>query len=457
MKYPLLSVRGLSLQEIVALAKEMFLSKEELQFLTTIYSMAAATETGTLELADVAKRSQRTDSAIRKRLDQLVEKGVVSKSYEDCLGKRKGAHYLLSNLDVDRSQVWQRRKEEQTLPLVRPTSSMVLSKEFDGEIGYDDLYAQVLFPCFSMTRRPSSDPFTTNVTWYKHKVLVTTSCISGKQPAHISDLKYLIAVYSLCQEMVSTSLKMGVDVRNSFHVNVADILHLMGRTSSGGEIESCLSALTRLASTVFEISKLPEDVLERYGIEHREKMFQPITELGKTTTGGARKSYFVDFSVSDVVMRGFMGQRYGFYPIDPAVFMIKQPIMLAFSLWCRQKLRRKRSSWYSNLGDIHLQIAQHLTFADFFASFTESLASYADKDPEGGDRVKYEEKGRGRKLIACSASVMGYKVRLAGKDVIISPIHTDPYVGLLPRNPVLKATIEANERANALRGIGEFE
>ncbi|WP_103654394.1 hypothetical protein [Agarilytica rhodophyticola] len=442
---------NISAEEIEILCEKLILTKLEISYLKGIHKLSVLTgrELSIMEVLD--DRVKSTNGA-RKRLETLFSKGAIRRAERKIPGKNRPVIvYKFKRLgieDTSRQEIIPSGDTRHSILEVEPRNPMVSHKGISRSLNspaIDDLLCSVLFAALEFNRQGKGNIKPVKVEWYGEKVDVITRCVTGlrsesKVIARVTDLKYWIAMLTISDQLISHALHLGETPKNFFAIEIGAINEQLKKENSGGNIETALKALTRLADTVFDIENLPQRILDRFNFEKASQRIEPISNFGVyedyKTSAQQRKTITITYSFPEVIFQGILSDRINIYRINPEVLTETNEVMFALHLFNRRLIGTNASMHYkTNLRKLKMAIVPDKDIS--FELFCKRLAlGLEKKHKQLGTRpgnknlqpIVWDDKKE--RILSYYASVDGYYIRIRGGELSIHIDPTDSYVGL---------------------------
>mgnify|MGYP000058189551 FL=1 len=381
---------------------------------------------------NIASDLEMTVAGVRKRLDQLTNFGVLEKTQIrikgvkrpvneyvfTCIGKKLEEHDLKQVITIDQ------------VPGLS-TSTLPYSKT---RMRIDDVVLTSLFSAldYKVRRKPTHSKKLT-INWFNAWVDLIVRSETDTIGAAITDLRYLIVAYSYCYETIRNEVKYGNKPDNNFSIEIEIINRLMGKSNSGGNIETALRAFERISNTVFEFKRIPLFIQQRHEFSGNQKI-NLLSSYGVywSEKNSKDKKTFINFHVPHFIFTKMITEK-GFFIIHPELPKEDHPMILALHLYGRRVIGHKTTVHMPTLLELHADIAPQLNIKEFCHNLELGLIQHFDKNcsVENGDIMNVQE----GKIVSAAIDVYGYIVNYNLTDegeaiisMVINP--TDEILGL---------------------------
>jgi hypothetical protein len=342
LKPPLITLDKCTVEDIVAIVDKLKLSKSEKALLATVKKSINSSDAAYTNAEIVSKSMGRSEGAIRQTLKKLVGKGVFDERFcQTHPEKIRRSSLFVFIGERDESVV---EAEEQVLIKFedRHISKMFPDVELDYFGRADDVICRFLFAALEYNQK--SHERSSKVLIYIDKEPVWVEArTDGDRIALLRDLRYYLAVLSLCENMMELRVKAANaglfdygDVKNSiFDIREIDLLKTSLLGTGSGERENMKLSMFRLEGTNYHINNPSIDLMNKFGIKERRVKIShfDIVDYSKSVDNRVRYKLELPQRIVDSMFISVTSGLSVFRKTDPRLYGESNALKLALMLW----------------------------------------------------------------------------------------------------------------------------
>jgi len=405
------------------------LSQQSKDLVLAMFQVCQESDDGLADVYDICAQLAIQPPAIRKRAILLEQQGVIVTGDFRIPGNRRPSKiYTLQDADKLPSQNELESNAMQSFQFPLHLDGHSLEITLSDQPRIDEIFCSVFFGALRYSKRDRRHKITTELRWGRESIPVETTALQDTGMAFISDIRFAVAVLTICEQIMRDRQRRSLEVRNRFIVSVSDMLAMIGLAPEGGNRQTAVGALQRLEATRIKILEMPESFRSRFGpYFFGTQNFQLITELGvygTEHTEGRIPDQFV-LSLSEAVFHRVRNESvYALFSVSPDLLRETNPTAMAFTLWARRAIGYgDRGTMWWPARSLQQGVSPQSPFKDFMKAFHRLLESRQmplEEAPDG-EEAEMADVPRSR--------INGYIIRPYKDRFEIYPDPTDPYVG----------------------------
>ena len=422
------------------------------------------------DLPAVMSLSDAAESTVRRWLNELAESGILETDKVIRLTgttRKKVRVYSFCHPTAERIAKAKER-EKQAIARTAPLgTAMAVTKDIDPTTSmalYINMMMSALFPALSYSQRDKTESRSVKIKTEWGQTLPVT--VKGRRDVPVPRLTDLVAwtgILSLCYDDLRDRLSLGKEPQNLFVMKAFQVARFLKVT----RVDYLTSILHRLNGCEVELSQLPGELLDRWGLDRSIVRVGFIHDLSEHWTKGEgnddemnHKAFL--WSLPNHVYQVLLakirqaeesgrGGKVKLFALSPSLLEESNNVVLALHLYCRRALPQPNMQRKMTLKELHETIAPTLEFFDFAKKLASGIQHLYEHEiqsalparcrlnPDTGEAERYEpiepsghEKRKRHSVLPWEANVecYGFVVILNGDEVFLERNPYDPTIGI---------------------------
>ena len=489
---------GITADQLVDAGLVLRVKSELIDFALRVLSLIREDEE--IDLPKVMSVSEGAESSVRRWLNELTDSGILDSEKvvrQTSTSRKKVRVYKFCYPTAERiAQAKEREKQAiaRTAPLgtamsvtkeVDPTKSMAL---------YINMMMSALFPALSYSQRDRTESRSVKIKTEWGETLPVT--VKGRRDVPVPRLTDLVAwtgLLSLCYDDLRERLAQGKEPENQFVMKAFQVAHFL----KVSRVEYLTSILHRLNGCEVELSQLPGELLDRWGLdrsivrvgfihdlsEHWAKDPETDDEMNHKAFMWSLPNHVYQVLLAKIRQAEASGRggKVKLFALSPSLLEENNNVVLALHLYCRRALPHPNMKRKLTLKELHETIAPTLEFFDFAKKLANGIERLYEHEihsplplrgminPESGEAQRYEpaepsghEKRKWHSALPWEANVecYGFIVILNGDEVFLERNPYDPTIGMstkASRGSLVKKGGEKSDGRSRVTDISQID